>query len=245
MEKTSDNTNLLILKAQKGDKKALERLINDNSGLIWSIVRKFNGRGAEAEDLYQLGAIGFIKCIKKFDLSFDVKLSTYAVPMIMGEIKRFLRDDGQIKVSRSLKELAVKIKYASEELRIRLGREPNIKELASLLQTEEEEIIIASEASRELESLDAEVYKNDGAPVYKLDRIAVRDDSEKIDNSIILRQAIEELNERDREIIRLRYYEDKTQSEVSKKIGVSQVQVSRLEKKILKTIREKFSSAQV
>ncbi|MCD7777094.1 MAG: SigF/SigG family RNA polymerase sporulation sigma factor [Clostridiales bacterium] len=236
-----ENTNNLILKAQKGDNKALEKLISDNSGLIWSIVKKFNGRGAEPEDLYQLGAIGFIKCIKKFDLSFDIKLSTYAVPMIMGEIKRFLRDDGRVKVSRSLKELSVKEKYAVEDLRKKLGREPDLKEVAKELNVSCEEIIIASEAVREVESLDAEIYRNDGQTLYKLDRLAAKDESDKIDNSIILRQAIDELDERDREIIRLRYYEDKTQTEVSKKIGVSQVQVSRLEKKILKNIRNKFA----
>ncbi|MCD8159172.1 MAG: SigB/SigF/SigG family RNA polymerase sigma factor [Clostridiales bacterium] len=236
-----ESTNNLILKAQKGDNKALEKLISDNSGLIWSIVKKFNGRGAEPEDLYQLGAIGFIKCIKKFDLSFDVKLSTYAVPMVMGEIKRFLRDDGRVKVSRSLKELAVKEKYAVEDLRKKLGREPDLKEMAKELNVSCEEIIIASEAVREVESLDAEIYRNDGQTLYKLDRLAAKDESDKIDNSIILRQAIDELDERDREIIRLRYYEDKTQTEVSKKIVVSQVQVSRLEKKILKNIRNKFA----
>lgn len=161
--------------------------------------------------------------------------------MIMGEIKRFLRGDGRLKVSRSLKELALKEKYAAEELRKKLGREPELKEIAHELGVGEDEIIIASEAAREVESLDAEIYKNDGKTAYKLDKVAARDESDKIDDGIILRQAIEELDERDREIIRLRYYEDKTQTEVSKKIGVSQVQVSRLEKRILKIIRDKFA----
>lgn len=230
----------LISKAQKGDNKALERLVTENSGLIRSIVKRFSGRGTDTEDLYQLGAIGLIKCIKKFDLNMDVRLSTYAVPMIMGEIKRFLRDDGQIKVSRSIKELAVKVRFTSDELRKKLGREPNITELSQELGVREEEVVMAIDAAREPESLDAELFKSDGQSVFRLDRVAAKDESDKIDSIIILKQAIDELNERDRELIRLRFYEDKTQTEVSKRIGVSQVQVSRLEKRILKSIREKF-----
>lgn len=229
-----------IIKAQNGDPKAMEYLVEENSGLIWSIAGKFKGRGIELEDLFQLGAIGLIKCIRKFDLSYDVKLSTYAVPMIMGEIKRFLRDDGRIKVSRTLKELAVKVKLVRSELEKRLGREADIKEIAKELSVNEDEVIMALEAVREVGSLDDEIYRSDGQSVYRLDRLAAKDESESIDNSIILRQAIEELSPRDREIIKLRYYEDKTQTEVSKTIGVSQVQISRLEKKILKAIREKF-----
>ncbi|MCC8013630.1 MAG: SigB/SigF/SigG family RNA polymerase sigma factor [Eubacterium sp.] len=237
-----DNVRELISKAQKGDGEALDFLVRENSGLIWSIVKRFSGRGAEAEDLYQLGAIGLIKCIKKFDLNMDVRLSTYAVPMIMGEIKRFLRDDGRIKVSRGIKELAVKIRFTGEELRKRLGREANAKELAAELGVGEDEVVMAMEASREPESLDAEAFKSDGQAVFKLDRLAARDESDKIDSIIILKQALGCLDERDRELIRLRFYEDKTQTEVSKRIGVSQVQVSRLEKKILKSIREKFNA---
>ncbi|MCD8239146.1 MAG: SigB/SigF/SigG family RNA polymerase sigma factor [Clostridiales bacterium] len=237
-----DNVRELISKAQNGDSEALDFLVRENSGLIWSIVKRFSGRGAEAEDLYQLGAIGLIKCIKKFDLNMDVRLSTYAVPMIMGEIKRFLRDDGRIKVSRGIKELGVKIRFAGDELRKRLGREANAKELAAELGVGEEEVIMAMEASREPESLDAEAFKSDGQAVFKLDRLAARDESDKIDSIIILKQALGCLDERDRELIRLRFYEDKTQTEVSKRIGVSQVQVSRLEKKILKSIREKFNA---
>ncbi|MCD7856114.1 MAG: SigB/SigF/SigG family RNA polymerase sigma factor [Clostridiales bacterium] len=237
-----DNVRELISKAQKGDGEALDFLVRENSGLIWSIVKRFSGRGTEAEDLYQLGAIGLIKCIKKFDLNMDVRLSTYAVPMIMGEIKRFLRDDGRIKVSRGIKELGVKIRFTGEELRKRLGREANAKELAAELGVGEDEVVMAMEASREPESLDAEAFKSDGQAVFKLDRLAARDESDKIDSIIILKQALGCLDERDRELIRLRFYEDKTQTEVSKRIGVSQVQVSRLEKKILKSIREKFNA---
>lgn len=235
-----DNIRELISKAQKGDGEALERLVKENSGLIWSIVKRFSGRGTEADDLYQLGAIGLIKCIKKFNLNMDVCLSTYAVPMIMGEIKRFLRDDGRIKVSRGIKELAAKIRFVSEDLRKKLGREANSAELARELGVGEEDVIMALEAVREPESLDAEMFKTDGQAIFKLDKIAAKDESDKIDSLIVLKQAISGLDKRDRELIRLRFYEDKTQTEVSKKIGVSQVQVSRLEKKILKAIREKF-----
>lgn len=236
-----EDTRELILKAQKGDKEVLKKLVEDNSGLIWSIVKKFKGRGIESEDLFQLGAIGLIKCIRKFDISYDVKLSTYAVPMIMGEIKRFLRDDGRIKVSRTLKELAVKIAATEDELKKRLGRNADISEIASELNVREDEVIMAMDAVREIESLDEEIYRSDGQTVYKLDRIAAGDESETIDNRIILSQAIEALEPKEREIIKMRYYEDKTQTEVSKTIGVSQVQISRIEKRILKAIRDKFS----
>ena len=236
-----DNVRAQILLAQQGDEKVLEKLVEDNSGLIWSIVKKFTGRGIEAEDLFQLGAIGLIKCIRKFDLSYNVKLSTYAVPMIMGEIKRFLRDDGKIKVSRTLRELSVRAKIVGEELEKKLGREADAKEIAKELGVGEDEVIMALEAGREVESLDDGIYKNAGRPENRIDRLASGDESESIDNRIILRQAIEALDPRDREIIKMRYYEDKTQTEVSKTIGVSQVQISRLEKKILKTIKESFS----
>ncbi len=235
-----DRVRELIAKAQTGDRAALESLVNENAGLIKSVGKRFLHRGLEADDIFQLGAIGLIKCIRKFDLSYDVKLSTYAVPMIAGEIKRFLRDNGQIKVSRSLKELALKVNRASESLSKTLGREPVLGEIAKELGVLEEDIVMAVEASREIESLDADIFHGDSRGIKAIDKIAQYDDSDRIDDRVILRQALEELDEREREIIRMRYYEDKTQTEVSEKIGVSQVQVSRLEKRILKSIRKHY-----
>ncbi len=230
----------LIIKAQNGDRAALESLVNENAGLIKSVGRRFLHRGLEADDIFQLGAIGLIKCIRKFDLSYDVKLSTYAVPMIAGEIKRFLRDDGQIKVSRSLKELALKAKRTSEAMSKTLGREPTLSEIAKELNVLEEDVVMAMEAAREPDSLDADVFQDGSRGIKAIDKIAHYDETDKIDNRVILKQAIESLDEREREIIRMRYYEDKTQTEVSEKIGVSQVQISRLEKRILRSIRKQY-----
>lgn len=235
-----NETRELIKKAQQGDKKALEKLISENSGLIKSVAKRFLCRGLDKDDLFQLGAIGLIKCIKRFDLSYDVKLSTYAVPMIAGEIKRFLRDDGQIKVSRSLKELGAKTSALKDEFRKKFGREPSAEEAAERLGVSKEEIIMAVESSAELESLDASPDTGSGSVMPLKDRVMAKDERENIDNSIMLRQALQELGSRERSIIRMRYYEDKTQTEVAGIIGVSQVQISRLEKKILKTIRDKY-----
>lgn len=230
----------LIKEAQQGSRKAMEILIEENIGLIKSVAARFCRRGAETEDLFQIGAMGFIKCIKKFDFKYDVRLSTYAVPMIMGEIKRFLRDDGQIKVSRSLKELAVKVKYLSEEIKKATGQEPNAESIAKELNVKTEEVVLALEAAREPESLDAKLYGNDSGDLCKIDRVMIQNDDDKIDDGIVLKQAIGELSERDRQIIKLRYFEDRTQTEISRMVGVSQVQVSRIEKRILKGLREKL-----
>lgn len=234
------NYELLNL-AKGGDEKAKEDIIKENSGLIWSIVKKFKGRGHELEDLYQIGSIGLLKCIEKFDMSYDVKFSTYAVPMIIGEIKRFLRDDGMIKISRPLKELSVKAKYAREELIQKSGSEPTIEELADYLLVDKEELIMAMDAGREVESIYSTVYQGDGTPVYLIDKL---EQTQSSDNNIIDMIAIKEilgkLKPKERQIIILRYFEDKTQSEIAKEIGISQVQVSRIEKKIIGSIKEKF-----
>lgn len=238
-----DKTLELIKLAQSGDKKASDELIEQNLGLIWSIVKKFTNRGYEAEDLFQIGAIGLIKCIRKFDLSFNVKFSTYAVPMIMGEIKRFIRDDGLIKVSRPLKEIAVKVKYMQDSLIKQNGCEPTVNELAAALEIDVCDLIMAMDANREVESLYSTVYQNDNNPIYLIDKLGMaNDNNEKIVDNIVLNQVINTLTSREKQIINMRYFEDKTQTEVAKAIGVSQVQVSRIEKKVLIKLREQFNA---
>lgn len=228
----------LIKLAQNGDKNALETIVETNSGLIWSVVRRFLNRGYDSDDLFQIGSIGLLKCIKKFDVNYEVKFSTYAVPMIMGEIKRFLRDDGIIKVSRPLKEMATKAKYMKDVITKEKNEEPTINEIAVALDVSVEDLVLALEADREVESLYSTVYQNDGKSVYLIDKLEFKgDNSEKIVDNIVLKEVIDSLEEREREIILLRYFKDKTQNEVAKIIGVSQVQISRIEKKILSKIR--------
>lgn len=232
----------LIQKSQRGDKEATALIIEQNQGLVWSVVKKFAGRGLEFDDLYQIGVIGLMKCIDKFDTSFEVKFSTYAVPMIMGEIRRFLRDDGMIKISRPIKELSIKIKYAKDEFTRKTGTMPTIGELADMLEVTNEDIILALDVTRDVESLYQSTNRSDGSTVYLLDKIASKnDDEEKIIDVLALNQVIDKLPSKEREIIMLRYFEDKTQSEVAKIIGVSQVQVSRLEKKVLLSMRTNFA----
>ncbi|MCL2420769.1 MAG: RNA polymerase sporulation sigma factor SigF [Defluviitaleaceae bacterium] len=232
-----DHTLKLIIQAQQGDEGATEQIVKENSGLIWSVVKKFAGRGYEADDLYQIGAIGLLKCIRKFDMSYDVKFSTYAVPMIIGEIKRFLRDDGMIKVSRPLKELAGKARYMQEALTNRLGRQPTLSELADELGASVEDLIVAMESSLEVESLYTTIHQGDGGPIYLIDKLNSNKGDEMVD-LIALKQIIGRLKQKERQVIWMRYFQDKTQTEVAREIGVSQVQVSRIEKKVLQTIRE-------
>lgn len=232
----------LIKLAQEGDKEANDLIVEENMGLIWSVVKKFTGRGYDPEDLFQIGAIGLIKCIKKFDLSYDVKFSTYAVPMIIGEIKRFLRDDGMIKVSRPLKEIAVKAKYMKEELIQKTGRQPTINELATALGVDVEDLVVALEAGKEVESLHSTIYQGDGSPIYLIDKLdqSAGSDGNMVD-IIALKELISKLKPKERQIIMLRYFQEKTQTEIASQIGVSQVQVSRIEKKILQRIRENLA----
>ncbi len=231
----------LISKSQNGDKDAMAKIIEDNQGLVWSVVKKFGGRGLEFDDLYQIGIIGLMKCIEKFDTKFEVKFSTYAVPMIMGEIRRFLRDDGMIKISRPIKELSIKIKYAKDEFIREKGVQPTIAELAEMLNVENEDIILALDVTMEVESLYQSANKSDGTTVYLLDKVPAKDNNEeKIIDNLALNQVIEKLPQKEKDIIMLRYFEDKTQCEVAKIIGVSQVQVSRIEKKVLTTMRSSF-----
>lgn len=231
----------LIQRSQQGDKEARDQVITDNIGLVWSIVRRFMCRGHEPEDLFQIGSIGLIKAIDKFDLSFDVKFSTYAVPMIMGEIKRFLRDDGVIKVSRSLKETAGKIRITREKLSNEYGREPTLEEISAELSLAKEEVVMALESGAEVESLYKTIYQGDGNAIYLIDKLEqTNDESETMIDKLALRETIASLDEKDREIIKLRYFMNRTQTDIAKELGISQVQVSRLEKKILLKMREKM-----
>lgn len=234
-----ENDNNSIKKAQDGDTFELERLIKQNSGLIWSIVKRFNGRGFELEDLYQIGCVGFIKSIKRFDTSFDVKLSTYTVPYVLGEIKRHIRDNGAIKVSRSIKELQVKIKQIQEEYKNKNKEDIPIEEIAKKLKISKEDVAIAIEASKPIESIDSTYQSEKGEKsIALIEKISSRENEEDIiTNKIALKEAINKLEPKDRQIIMLRFFKEKTQSEVAKILGISQVQVSRIERKILKKMR--------
>lgn len=236
-----DETMRLIQMAHEGDKAARDRLVEDNVGLVWSIVRRFSGRGHELEDLFQIGSIGLLKAIDKFDLSFDVRFSTYAVPMITGEIKRFLRDDGMIKVSRSVKELGMKVGAARESLSGALGREPTIEEIAGELKVSREEVAASLEAGAEVESLYRPFGKNDGQELCLMDRLEEKEDAEEnLLNRMVLRELISQLEPKEREIIIRRYFYNQTQSAIAADLEISQVQVSRLEKRILRQMREKL-----
>ena len=234
---------VLIARSQAGDKAAREALIEKNLGLVHHIVRRFLGRGYDAEDLFQIGAIGLMKAIDKFDLAYDVKFSTYAVPMISGEIKRFLRDDGIVKVSRTLKENGWKIRQAAEQIYHERGRDGTLEEIAEATGIAREDIVMAMEANVEVESIYKSVYQSDGNEIYLVDKLPEKkDDNEKLLNHMLLEQLIGELGEEERMLIRLRYFQDKTQVEVAKNLGISQVQVSRMEKKILIRMREKLQN---
>ncbi len=234
-----DHTIALIRQAHDGDERARSQIVEENIGLVWCVVRRFMGRGVESEDLFQIGSIGLLKAIDKFDFSFDVKFSTYAVPMISGEIQRFLRDDGIIKVSRSLREISYKAFSARERLQETLGRDPTLEELASEIRIEKEELVMALEASGEVESIYKPVFQKDGNEVPLLERLEEKEGyEEKVLNKMFLAQLLEKLEKEERRLIYLRYFANKTQTEIGKELGISQVQVSRMEKKILKQMRE-------
>ena len=234
-----DDVTVLIAQSQAGNKEAREVLVEKNLGLVHHIVKRFIGRGYDADDLFQIGSIGLIKAIDKFDLSYEVKFSTYAVPMIAGEIKRFLRDDGMIKMSRSIKENAWKIKAATERLTNENGRDPTLEEIAEATNLLVEDIVISLEANVEVESIYKTVYQGEGNQIFLLDKLPEKkDDNEVLLNQMMIEQLLDTLDTDERKLIMLRYYMDKTQVEVAKELGVSQVQVSRLEKKILKRLRD-------
>ncbi|MCC8060188.1 MAG: SigB/SigF/SigG family RNA polymerase sigma factor [Clostridiales bacterium] len=233
-----EETTKLIALAHAGDGKAREKLVLDNTGLVWSVVRRFLGRGCEPEDLYQIGCIGLLKAVDKFNLDFEVKFSTYAVPMIAGEIKRFLRDDGMIRVSRSLRELGLRARSAREELLWELGREPQLDEIAGRVGASREEIAASLEAGAEVESLYKTIGGDDQSQSL-IDRLPdEREDQEQVLNRLMLEQLLGELEDQEREIIVRRYFENQTQSQIAADFHISQVQVSRLEKRILRRLRE-------
>ena len=236
-----DRTTTLIEKSHQGDEEARAQLVQENAGLVWCVVKRFLHRGAEAEDLFQIGNIGLLKAIDKFDLSYEVKFSTYAVPMISGEIKRFLRDDGMIKVSRSLKELAYKSCACRERLQEAWGREPTITEIASELKVETEELLMAMDASSEIESLHKPIYHKEGQELRLMDKLPEQEEQEdRILDHMLLQELLTYLDKEERRLIYLRYFANQTQSQVGKELGISQVQVSRMEKKILKNLRERI-----
>ncbi len=235
----------LILKAQNGSQEAQEILVNNNLGLVRSVIRRFLNRGYDKDDLFQLGCIGLIKAIQKFDFSFDVRFSTYAVPMIIGEIKRFLRDDGIIKVSRSLKQTAIRVKMTKERLQKEYGKEPTLQQIADDLDITKEEIVMALDSSAYPEYLYDVIYHDDGSPIHLIDKIGETDsfeDSDVVDR-IMLQEAIAKLEPRERQIIFLRYFKDQTQTEIAKILGISQVQVSRIEKKVLQNMKDSMKKA--
>ncbi|SER14693.1 RNA polymerase, sigma subunit, RpoX/SigF [Gracilibacillus ureilyticus] len=224
--------------SQQGDENARTILVEKNIRLVWSVVQRFLNRGYDQDDLFQIGCIGLLKSIDKFDLSYDVKFSTYAVPMIIGEIQRFIRDDGTVKVSRSLKEVGNKIRRAADELTKELGRVPTVQEIANKLELSPEEIIHAQEATKKPQSIHETVFENDGDPITLLDQIA--DSNNNWFDKMTMEQLINELDQRERLIVYLRYYKDQTQTEVANRLGISQVQVSRIEKRILEKMKEEM-----
>lgn len=234
MERTCE----LIRQAKEGNKEAQTALVEENSGLIWSVVKRFQGRGYDKEDLYQIGSIGLLKCIENFDLERKVKFSTYAVPLIMGEIKRFLRDDGLVKVSRSLKEASYKIKREKEHYEKLYNREPTLKEIAATLDMEEEDILMALESAQEVCSLHQVIYQNEGDEIHLEDRLEQQTNFiEQTVDTIYVQELLQKLNREERKLIELRYFQNQTQAVIARIMGISQVQVSRMEKKILEKLR--------
>src|SRR5690625_2091051 len=229
----------LINRSQTGDRQARDILVERNVRLVWSVVQRFLNRGYDPDDLFQIGSIGLIKAIDKFDLSYDVRFSTYAVLMIIGDIQRFLRDDGTVKVSRSLKEIGNKIRKKKDELTKQYGKSPTVNDIARELDIAVEEVVHAEEAIKSPQSIHQTVFENDGDPITLLDQIPNKDTNWF--NKLTLQEAIRTLDERETLILYLRYYKDQTQSEVAARLGISQVQVSRLEKKILSEMKYKIN----
>ena len=241
-EKVSYEDNLqLIPLAKEGNTEALNKLIEANLPLVTSISKKFTNRGYEYEDIYQIGCMGLVKAIKNFDEKYNVKFSTYAVPMIIGEIKRFLRDDGMIKVSRNVKSLAKKLHFDKEALTKELNREPTVEELAQFSGMDKEEILFALESSASMQYLYEVIHQDDGSPVLLIDKLSENAIEDKnITEKLALKEALRNLDTKSRQIIVLRYFKDKTQIQVAKMLGISQVQVSRIEKKVLSEMRKQL-----
>ena len=236
------NDNLRYIKlAQDNNEEAMEILIKNNSGLIWNIVKRFMGRGYETDDLYQIGSIGLIKAIKRFDINLDVQLSTYAVPYIMGEIKRFLRDDGMLKVSRQTKELAIKIKHIQSEYMNKVGEELSITKISEILKVSKEEIAAAIDSNNIVDS----IYSTEGQDTDRMLIEKITDEKDEYNNlvdKITLDKIISNLEEREKKVVILRFYKEKTQAQVGKILGITQVQVSRIEKRVLEKMRLKLEA---
>ena len=241
-EKVSYEDNLqLIVMAKEGNKEAMNKLIEVNTPLVSSICKRFTNRGYDYEDIFQIGSMGLVKAINNFNDSFNVKFSTYAVPMIIGEIKRFLRDDGMIKVSRNVKSLAKKLHFDKEALTKKLNREPTIEELAQFSGMDKEEILFALESSASMQYLYEVIHQDDGSPVLLIDKLSENAIEDKnITEKLALKEALRNLDTKSRQIIVLRYFKDKTQIQVAKMLGISQVQVSRIEKKVLQEMRKQL-----
>lgn len=234
-----NNNEQLLRRAQEGDKGAKEALVSENLGLVHHIVKRFIGRGVETEDLFQIGCIGLLKAVEHFDLEFGVQFSTYAVPMIQGEIKRFLRDDGMIKVSRSIKENSVRISRAVNEFVQLRGREPTVLELCDMTALSKEDIVMAMEATTDVESLYKTTAGKEGNEQFLLDKLqGCTNEEERIIDTVLLEQLLDTLSEVEKELVKSRYFENKTQVQVALEMKISQVQVSRLEKKILMGLRK-------
>ena len=239
-----ENDMKIIERAQNGSKEDMTKLIEDNSSLVWSIVRRFNGRGYDIEDLYQIGSIGLIKAIQRFDTSFEVRLSTYAVPYILGEIKRFIRDDGPIKISRSIKELNIKIIELQKEYLNKYGKEITLEQLAKELKTSKEDIAMALDSARPVNSIEDSQYRDNKTDktISLIDQLSSgKDEENEITNRITIKKLISELKDNEKEVILLRYYKGKTQMQVAKILGITQVQVSRIERKVLDNMKRKLT----
>lgn len=235
------NQEELIRLAQQGDSAARDLLVKENIGLVWSVVHRFLNRGYEAEDLFQIGSIGLIKAIERFDIGFQVRFSTYAVPMISGEIRRFIRDDGVIKISRSVKENHWKIQQAIQNLQKQTGQEVTISQISEATGLSMDEIVLALDAPVEVESLNKPIAVSEGKEASLQERIPAKvDEKEQVDNRVVLEQLLSNLNAKERQLIYLRYFQDCTQTVVAQKLDMTQVQVSRLEKKLLRMMREQM-----
>lgn len=241
-----ENTYEKIVKAQSGDEEAMASLVKNNLGLVYNIAKRFSGRGYELEDLNQIGALGLIKSIKKFDTSFDVQLSTYSVPFIMGEIKRYIRDDGKIKVSRSIKELAAKINQIQKEYYLKNGQDIKIEQIAEILKVTKEDIALAIDANSSaiVTSINEPVYSKESSKTLNVEDIIpdTKNQEAMINDKLTVNKLIEELQPQEKQIVMMRYYKGSTQTEVAKILGISQVQVSRIEKRILYSMKQKLQA---
>lgn len=239
-----EHTLALIGRAHQGDKEARDTLFEENTGLIYSVARRFLGRGVEMEDLFQIGSIGLLKAVDKFDPAFEVKFSTYAIPMILGELKRFFRDDGMLKVSRSIKENQHRVYLAREQIEKELGREPSLKEIAEAMGMPPEEVAMTMDSAAEVESLYKIVYQGEGTDISLIDKIPEKENAEEhLLDRIFLEEILGKLEAEDRRLICMRYFQDMTQTQIAETLGISQVQVSRMEKRILGKLRDQHKDS--